>query len=191
MKKKYLSLVVLILALTVFSLAVGNAAAEDINSTTAPEGFFIPAEVATPTIEAGAEVLLIKDVTPWGDANANELALRELGKTYSVIPSANLPDLSEYRIVIIASDQLDQTYINLVSNKDKLANYVQNGGVLVAHACDFGWNMGVWTTSWLPLGVTKVGTLQELLSIIDPTSPIVTGTPNGGPVSDADPCVFG
>ena len=188
MKKNYLSLVVLILALTVFSLAVGNAAAEDINSATAPEGLIL-AEVATPGIEAGgAEVLLIKDVTPWWDANANELALEELDKTYSVIPSADLAttDLSEYKIVIIASDQTDATYNNLVLNKDKLANYVQNGGVLIAHACDNGWNGGVWTTSWLPLGVTKVNTYQQLLSIIDSTSPIVTGTPNGGPVTDAD-----
>jgi hypothetical protein len=185
MKKNYLSLVVLILALTVFSLAVGNAAAE-VNSTTAPEGF-IPAEVATPRIAAVAEVLLIKDVTPW-DVNGNELALRELGKTYSVIPSADLAttDLSEYRIVIIASDQTDATYANLVLYKGKLANYVQNGGVLVAHACDHGWHYGDWTISWLPLGVTKVNTLQEYLSIIDSTSPIVTGTPHGGPVSDAD-----
>ena len=172
------------LALTVF---IGNAAAEEINSTTAPEGF-IPEEVVTPEIVAGAEVLLIKDVTPW-DVKGNELALQELGKTYSVIPSANLAttDLSEYKIVMVASDQYTSTYTNLVSNKDKLANYVQNGGVLVAHACDHGWHSYPgWTSSWLPLGVTKVNTYQQYLSIIDSTSPIVAGTPNGGPVSDAD-----
>lgn len=67
----------------------------DVTSTTPPEGYE-PETVESFT--GGTEVLLIKDVNPWGYPG-NEKALQELGKTYNVINSGTLAttDPSEYK----------------------------------------------------------------------------------------------
>ncbi|MDI6896675.1 carboxypeptidase regulatory-like domain-containing protein [Methanocella conradii] len=124
----------------------------------------------------GSKALLVEDVLPWGYPS-NEYALNELGITYDVFGSSSLAttDLSKYEMVIIASDQQTWTYNNLASNKDKFASYVYNGGVLVAHATDEGWNAGHWSSSFLPGGVTHVNNINEYLSIVDSSSPIVSG----------------
>jgi hypothetical protein len=158
---------------SIFAVIPIVGADSDITSTTPPEGY--EPETVEPFI-GGTKVLLIKDVNPWGYPS-NEKALQELGKTYNVINSGMLAttDLSEYEIVIIASDQYTRTYNNLISNKDKIADYVYNGGVLVAHACDRGWHSGYWSGSFLPMGVTHVNLYYNYLDIVDSTSPIVSG----------------
>lgn len=128
-----------------------------------PEGY--EPEAVEPFI-GGSEVLIIKDVEPWFTGvhgPAIEAVLEELNKTYDVINSVqlNATDLTAYDIVIviIASDQYTSTYNRLITEKTKLSDYVYGGGVLIAHACDHGWHSYPgWTTSWLPLGVTKVNT---------------------------------
>lgn len=190
--KKCLLIRLLIFALALplaIGLPLAGQADTPPDSTKAPEDY--TPEPVKPFI-GGSEVLVIKDVEPWFTwvhGPANEAVLKELSKTYDVITSDMLAttDLTKYDIVIIASDQYKRTYDRLISNKDKLADYVYGGGVLVAHACDHGWHSYPgWYSSWLPLGVTKVNTYQQYLSIIDPTSPIVSGTEHGGQVTDAD-----
>lgn len=157
------------------------------NQTSAapPEGY--TPEPVTPSV-GGSDVLLIKDVNPWGYP-ANERALQELGISYDVVNSGMLAttDLSAYKVVIIASDQYTSTYNNnLIANKAKLEDYVYNGRVLVAHACDVAWHRGHWASSFLPLGIYHGHHYYNYLTIIDPTSPIVNGTARGGAVSDPD-----
>ncbi len=146
----------------------------------------VSSKVTSKTFGTNPLVLIIKDVDPW-DYPANEMVLQELNISYDVITSAELSsvNLSRCNIVIVASDQYTSTYENLVSNRDKLADFVYRG-ILIAHACDCGWHEGSWTESWLPLGVTKVNVYEQNLSIVDYTSPIVNGTPHGGKLTDSD-----
>ncbi|RLE50310.1 MAG: hypothetical protein DRJ21_01785 [Candidatus Methanomethylicota archaeon] len=176
---------VLFVAITLL-LLINQAKAELINSTIAPIDHK-PIEVEP--ITNGTEILIIKDVEPWfigAHGPAIEAVLNELGKTYDIINSGQLRsvDLSKYKIIIVASDQYTSTYNNLIANKEKLAEFVYNGGILIAHACDHGWHEGVWIESWLPLGVTKVNEYTNTLSIIDSRNPIINGTPHGGKITD-------
>jgi len=178
---KFIRMLLLILSiLLVMSTATASTTIER------PETV-VSSKVTPKTFGTNPLVLIIKDVDPW-DYPANEMALQELNVSYDVITSAELSsvDLSRYKIVIVASDQYTSTYNNLVSNRDKLADFVYRGGVLIAHACDCGWHVGSWTESWLPLGVTKVNVYGQNLSIVDYTSLIVNGTPHGGRLTDSD-----
>lgn len=137
-------------------------------------GMFMAASTAS--LGSGSKALLVEDVLPWSYPS-NEYALKELGIAYDVVGSSQLAttDLSKYGMVIIASDQPTWTYNNFISSKDKIANYVYNGGVLVAHATDRGWQDGYWSSSFLPMGVTHVNNYNNALSIVDSSSPIVNG----------------
>lgn len=172
-----------LVTIMVFSLALGSICYSDENSSERPEG------TEPVAVEAGgigalviAEVLIIKDNDPWDD-DGNEQALDSIpGKTWDVIITDDIAGttLSDYRIVIVASDQFTATYDALIANAAALASYVDGGGILLAHGCDNGWNGGHWSSSWLPGGVYHVDTYQDSLSIVDATSPIVDG------ISDAD-----
>jgi hypothetical protein len=131
-------------------------------------------------LQAGTNVLIIKDVDPWLYP-ANEEALQELWVSYDIINSADLAiaDLSQYDIIIIPSNQYTSTYNNLIANRDKLAQWVANGGTLVVHACDMAFpNYGHWSQSFLPGGVNHQHYYYNSLLIIDPTHPVVQGLSN-------------
>ncbi|MEM3174277.1 MAG: hypothetical protein QXU02_05235, partial [Candidatus Bathyarchaeia archaeon] len=85
------------------------------------------------------------DVNPW-DTTSLEDALSYLGYSYDIVGSSDLPNvnLKDYKVVIIASDQPDSFYDNMVANKMLLEEYVSGGGILVAHMCDMGWSDGFW-----------------------------------------------
>lgn len=164
----------------IMSLALGSICYSDENSTERPAGTDpVAVEVGGFKALAAAEVLVIKDVEPWYD-DGNVEALISLGKTYEVINTGDIATttLSDYRIVIVASDQTTAAYNTLIANAGDLADYVSGGGVLLAHACDMGWNGGQWTSSWLPGGVGHLSGptyTSNSLSIVDAASPIVDG----------------
>jgi hypothetical protein len=167
--KEILTLAIIsLLLLSTFSILAPQVKAESpVNSNEAPADHQ-PEEVA-PLLN-GSEVLLIKDVEPWFTwvhGAIPEAVLDMLGKTYGRINSWQLADwdLSEYRIVMIASDQYPSTYSNLISSKGKLATYVYNGGTLIAHACDYGWNSyPPYPSPWLPGDVWRVHTFPNDLT---------------------------
>ncbi len=162
----------------IMSLALGSICYSAENSAERPEGTEpVAVEAGGFKALAAAEVLVIKDYDPWDDdGNVEALASIE-GKTWDIINTSEIATttLSDYRIVIVASDQTTATYDTLIANKDDLADYVSGGGVLLAHATDHGWNFGHWSSSWLPGGVNHVYAPQNLLSIVDTASPIVDG----------------
>ena len=126
---------------------------------------------------AVSDFLVIKDVDPWGVAR-NVQALNDLGYSYDVTTTAGFAtfDLVTHstRVIVVASDQYDSSYDNLFSQLSKLENFVSGGGVLVAHAADRGWYGGDWTGSeWIPGGLAHQIYGNALLSIVDPTHPVL------------------
>jgi subtilisin family serine protease len=123
------------------------------------------------------DVLLIQDAYPW-DYNSNELALNEAGIHYTTIPSSQLAvtDLSPFCGVMYSSDQPQTYYLNLDANIAKIEEFVANGGTLLAHACDWGWQGGVWEGLYiLPGNVQHVIVPSDEIHILDPSHPVVTG----------------
>jgi len=183
----------LILLTVVFGVVTTGAHAQVDSST--PPAWFQPSEGA-PIADAPAgqlqaaiagalqmyvpivDVLLIEDVYPWA-YNSNEIALAEAGVSYAVISSAELSstDLSGVRVLMYASDQPTWYYTNLAPDMDKIEDFVARGGVLIAHACDFGWQGGLWEGYLILPGSVghTVGWdyLTQYLEIVDPFNPLV------------------
>ncbi len=154
------------------------------DSITAPADY--EPEVITEPIIIGSDILIIQDYLPWG-LHTTENILIEIGQggNFNIIPTGALgsTDLSKYEVVIISSDQRTWSYNNIITQKTKLAGFVSAGGVLVAHACDIGWNGGHWGESFLPGGVYHrcayypyydSGTFDEKPHIVMSGHPIVT-----------------
>jgi len=133
--------------------------------------------VSSPTY---GRVLVVKDVDPFG-VNSNEIVLSKLGVEYDIVNSTELDsvNLAEYRVVIIASGQYNYSYTNLVKFRELIANYVEDGGVLVAHCCDYVRSTsGVWDESFIPKNISHVRKPINSLLIADPTSPITRDLTN-------------
>ncbi len=130
---------------------------------------------------AQTKALLLEDVRPWdGSGISNSQTLTDLGIAYDWIPSANLgsTDLSQYQFVVLASVQPQSFYNNVAAGLGALDTYVQNGGILVAHATVHGWDGdGVWQDGQLlPGGVGYVGpTYSNAVQLLDPTHPVIDG----------------
>ena len=174
--KKYFSLVLAIFVFSIFAMnvTINPANAQESDSTTAPQEYV--GEVAAEIFIEGATALLIKDVNPWCCAG-NQGALEELGISYNLINSSSLSgvDLSQYKFVIYASDQYSSTYNRIADNLDKISAYVKNGGQLIAHACDGGWNGGYWSNSILPGEVAHGQASPASIHIEVPNHCVVTG----------------
>ena len=131
-----------------------------------------------PVVESlnGAQVAILKDVDPWFHPS-NELALQELGIQYDIITSNALPNvnLNAYKIIIIASDQNTAFYNVLIANRNKIINFVSNGGILVAHLTDEGWYAGHWSDYFIPMGVMHVHSTSNTIRIVVPNHPVVAG----------------
>lgn len=137
--------------------------------------------------EGGARVLLIQDVWPWGSP-ANQLFLESNAIPYDWYHSSALAfiDLSGYELVLVAADQVTNTYFNLSAAAAQLNAYVQNGGQLEFHAAGFGWNNGDPSLVTLPGGVGIAVRYSYANYILRPEDPLVIGLPNvfgGSPAS--------
>ncbi|MEW6182106.1 MAG: hypothetical protein AB1500_02855 [Bacillota bacterium] len=198
-KRSFICFIIMILMIWV--VCAENAAAEpavdkapvtqEPAATTTPPADYMP--VASPPethqstlngevsilADQTATALLIQDYYPW-DRNSNEQVLQEFGITYDRINSSQLGgwDLSPYRLVMYASDQPTSYYYNIYNNLGKISAYVENGGLLIAHCCDLGWNDGYWYyITILPGNIPHSGvyTLFQNLHIEDPSHPVVEG----------------
>jgi len=170
--KKQGAIVALILGVMIISIVACASGNADTNSITRPE-YYNESKVNARIV--GAEVLLVKDVDPW-DYAANEQVLNNLGITYDIARSEDIAgiDLSQYKVVIIASDQTQEFYDRMSRYVTKLENYVASGGILEAHACDHGWNGGEWSRL-LPGRVGHVEYYDNYNYIEAPDHPIVKG----------------
>lgn len=131
-----------------------------------------------------ATVLLLKDRDPW-DSPENEQVLDELGVTYEVATSDTFSDFrtqienGTYDVIIIASDQRSDTfYSQVIKIRETILNFVQDGGVLVAHMLT---NNQGWPAEFLPDGIVTVdGQFSDNLTIKLESSPIVENITNNG-----------
>lgn len=175
MRKIFMSLLYLLPVFGLFGLPLH---AQEPVSTEAPDGLIM--ESVVEVFNDGAEVLLIKDVNPW-NSPSNENALRELGKSYDVIRSAGLctRDLSQYKMLIYASDQPTTYYQNLAGCIGKIEAYVAGGGKLLGHVCDRGWQPGSWSgLHILPGNLGHTNYYSQGLSISLPEECVVQGIDN-------------
>lgn len=175
MKKKGIFLISCLFVILVIGLVPTLVKGEEFNSAVAPEDY-IPEELTEPVI-MGTEKLIVQDIIPWGFSGKHtpDKVLIERGESFNKIRTSDLAahDLSEYRVIIISSDQRYSSYENLISNKLKLENFVSSGGVLVAHACDRGYGGGHWASSYLPGGVYHGHIYTNFVQIAMPSHPIV------------------
>jgi hypothetical protein len=134
---------------------------------------------APSAISAGAHVLLIQDVLPWG-SEANNSILAANGIAFDVIASSQLvsTNLTDYREVIVAGDQPNSTYQTLVARAAQLDDFVVHGGVLEFHAAGWGFAGGNPTIVTLPGGMHIVSSYSTLNYVLQPGHPIVAGVPN-------------
>lgn len=159
----------------------------DVKSNEAPDDYESdPVETGTfgddLTADTGDRALVIKDCNPWA-TTANEDVLADMGVTYDVITSDSLSDadLGRYDVVVLPSTQTAGYYDRLVAERAKLASFVDDGGVLVAHVTDNGWPCTTrWSTSFLPQGVEKTNDFSNHLDGLDDDHPVLDG------VSDSD-----
>jgi hypothetical protein len=154
-------------------------ASEYLDAHTPPAGYVpIVAEIH----EGNTDALLIEDLLPWGKASI-EGVFSEFGITYDLVHSSTLADvdLSEYKFIVYPSDQPSSFYWNIQANIERIESFVANGGLLIAHVTDSGWNVGSWDgLHILPGGVTHENLYEiENLSIVDVSHPVIQGTPPG------------
>lgn len=179
MRKNHLTLYLSIFLLSLAILPMATQVKSEVNSVNPPEDYEGKALEAPPIVsEQIKDKLIIKDVDPWGTTSLED-ALNYLGYSYDIVTSSGLPsvNLKNYKVVIIASDQPDSFYDNMVANKALIEEYVMNGGILIAHMCDMGWSMGFWEESFLPgaISLSHITDYVENLSVVDPTHPIING----------------
>ncbi len=123
---------------------------------------------------ATAKALLIEDYYPWG-LTSNGQVLREFGVEYDRANSSSLSqwDLSAYDFIMYASDQPSSYYQNIQANLGKISSFVSNGGLLIAHCCDGGWNYGDWAgLKILPSYPTHTNLYSQNVYIADASHPI-------------------
>jgi hypothetical protein len=174
-----LARIIPMLALVAAMLVWGHAAVAA--STDVPGGD----PVWVDPYNGGSNFLIIEDSLPWGlDTNEATLTALGAGYEYDVTNAATFGafDLAAHgiKVIIVASDQTTSFYSTLYGEKDKLADFVSAGGVLLAHAADAGWNMGTWESNpWLPGGVTRVQDYNDVLTPDDPSHPVLAGVSDG------------
>ena len=165
-------LLVVAMVVSGVSFPVNPVAADEPMSSREGHGDTATAE----SFDPNAIALLIQDFDPWQGQSAHH-ALNELGVPHDVINSSSLAtwDLSKYRFIMYASAQDDNYYLNLRNNIDKISAFVSNGGLLIAHSCDWGWNgTGGWLGfSILPGGVTHSRLYLQSIHIVEPAHGVV------------------
>jgi hypothetical protein len=138
-----------------------------------------------PMLKTGISVLLIEDVTAWRtNTNVellNALVDAEYIAYWEKLASSKLDttDLLKYGIILIANDQTDDTYNNIIRNKEKLQNFANEGGVLIYGACDQGWSGGNMSAALLK-GIEKGNYYSYRNYIVNAEHPIVTGALTDG-----------
>lgn len=148
-------------------------------SNTVKTRSFMALSVAA-TENTGPSFIIIEDSLPWG-LDSNERAIQELGFNYRVVGTDSLANLdlsNKNQVIVIPSDQTNSSYSNLINNKEILSRFVEEGGILVTHGTDLGWNGGDWSSSFLPGGVFHDHDYNDNLSVNATSHQIVQGLDN-------------
>ncbi|HEU5181952.1 MAG TPA: choice-of-anchor D domain-containing protein [Candidatus Polarisedimenticolia bacterium] len=135
-------------------------------------------QMTGPSITAGAGVLLIQDLAPWG-TTANETILARNAIAYDRIPIAQLPltDLSSYRMVLVPSDQSTSFYSTLAAQVGRLEDFVSHGGILEYHAAGWGYAGGNASLVTLPGGMHIEQGFSMTNHVLLSSHPLMAGVP--------------
>jgi hypothetical protein len=122
-------------------------------------------------------VALIQDQSPWGSTQ-NESILNARGLSYQIIGSDQMAtvDLTQFRKVVLVSQQPDIYYTRLEASRARFEDYVNGNGTLEMHVANFGGSQVERIT--LPFGLRASPTFcSNTVTIVDPTDPLLN-TPN-------------
>lgn len=186
-KQKLLSIcIVLGLIFSFFSngtVSVSFAQERDdsLSTSTAPNEYTLK-KVQTglqKSITGGADILLIQTAQPWG-SDADMQVMDSLGYSYDMVDMSNIGNvsLSDYPVVLIVNDQVQEFYDQYASQITQFESYVSSGGILVYFAAGAGWAGGQLNAP-LPGGATWVYGYDPNNHIEDYDHPIVTGLLSG------------
>jgi hypothetical protein len=139
----------------------------------------------------GNSVLIIQNEAPWG-YSSNEDILSANGIGYDMINTSyiNSVDFSDYKVVLIPSDQPTSFYEAVNSFADKFNNYVESGGILEFHAAGWGWNSGDASLVTLPGNMNINFNYSDVNYLLDPTHSLVEGVQNPFTGSNASHSFF-
>lgn len=156
--------------------SIGSVQANDDDETSsheAPDEEINPQDVEYQEIE-DADVVIYKNCQPW-EVPANEIALQELGVSYSVLPPTEAENIGSETVAIIPSTQDPSFYEDIYRARDAIRSWVDRGGTLVGHMTASGWPCnGQWPGAFLPEDVRVAdGELFDQIGIVDTESPIV------------------
>ena len=119
------------------------------------------------------DFLVIQRFWPWS-SDAHVEVLARLGYSYQFVDPLNLGglDLSNYRVLLVPSDQSTSFYNDLAVHYGRIESYVASGGALVFSVCDGGWNYGT-NYHGVPGGVGSVRSYDGWNQVADAEHPIV------------------
>ncbi len=102
------------------------------------------------------EVAIFRDRLPW-NLNMTEPILDMYNISYTIYNSSDFGqvNLSQYRKVIIPSDQTSEFYAAFAGNRSWFENFASQGGILDLRLADYGWGMGNWDNMIMPGGLNK------------------------------------
>jgi hypothetical protein len=164
---------IICLATIVFTALSMQVYAQD---STQPATYGVPPQLyASP--DGQPVVALFQDGSPWG-SNQNESLLAARGIPFQIFPSSRMGDLdlTQFRKVILVSQQPDPFFTQVEANRARFEEYVNGDGILEMHLANFGGSQAERTTFPFGLRVTPVF-CSNTVSIVDPNDPIIT-TPN-------------
>lgn len=165
-------------------------------SATAESSISQPLEGESPTSQGVpaqglVDKLILQNRPPWGYAS-NENAIVDNGFGFAVVDTTTFPgtDLSQFKVIILAGAQNSTYYAAIGSDpiRSKLASFVGDGGVLLAHMAaqsqgDEPVTIDLPGAPGLGVGVVPLHPFQDV-SVADPTHPIMNGP--FGTVTDAN-----
>jgi len=120
---------------------------------------------------------LIQDQSPWGSTQ-NETLLTARGVSFQIITSDHMADtdFSQFRKVVLVSQQPDIYYTRLGASRGRFEDYVNGNGTLEMHVANFGGSQVERTT--LPFGLRVTPTFcGNTVTVVDPTDPLLN-SPN-------------
>ena len=131
-------------------------------------------------------MLVIQETSAWGLYIADVL-LNEFGISATIISSAMISstDLTQYDLIITASDESSTYYTNISANQNKFEEFVNSGGIIQYQLATQGSNLKI-------VGGTDVinGNQENFNTVKVPNHPILKDLPSQLEGSSANHCYF-
>jgi hypothetical protein len=143
-----------------------------------PAPIMVETQMNTNHGPSGCIFLVFMNNLPWSTTSIQDI-LTANGETFSIANSGQMAtiDFSLYDVIITASDQVPQFYLDFAANFPKFVDFVNNGGTLEVHAATAGHNSPCMAIQ-LPGGVQTTCAYDNYNVVVDASNPIVSGVPS-------------